>query len=121
MYKVRELFKNILMTSRICRWRETRVSWLKRVLSYCGYRSKRLGSAEFQHYRPGLIYLALIHGLYTVVFKVRLLLEGLCLARRVCQSGRYALIIYFIIRRMFQLRASGPRCWQTTFGRTTRR
>lgn len=55
------------------RWMENRLQWLKRVLASSGYRSKQLANANFGHYRSGLILLGVIHGLYTIVFQVRVL------------------------------------------------
>jgi len=52
------------------RWVENRVTWLKRILTLGGNRSKRMATAEFSHYRSCLIYFGLIDGLYSVVFKV---------------------------------------------------
>jgi hypothetical protein len=53
-----------------CRWMDDRVQWLKRVMAMSGYRSKQLGGSTFANYRNGLVFMGLIHGLYTVAFKV---------------------------------------------------
>jgi E3 ubiquitin-protein ligase UBR4 len=58
-----------LMVHQPDKWMENRVLWLKRVLGLCGIRSKQLGASGFTQYRAGLIFLSLIHGLYTIVFK----------------------------------------------------
>jgi hypothetical protein len=54
------------------KWMENRVTWLKRMLAVCGNNSKQLGNAKFTHYRSGMIFLGIIHGLYTIVFKVHI-------------------------------------------------
>lgn len=53
------------------RWKENRLTWLKRVLVLGGNRAKRGATAEFSHYRSGLIYFGIVDGLYSTVFKVR--------------------------------------------------
>ena len=53
------------------RFMDNRIIWLKRVMGSRGFRTNRFGSAEFSNYRPGLIFMGLIYGLYTIVFKVR--------------------------------------------------
>jgi len=58
------------MFALIFRWMEDREKWLKRIMAMNGYRSKQLGGSTYANYRPGLIFLGLIHGLYNIVFKV---------------------------------------------------
>jgi E3 ubiquitin-protein ligase UBR4 len=58
-----------LMVHSPVKWNENRLMWLKRILVASAYKSKKLGAAEFADYRPGLIFYALIQGLYQQVFK----------------------------------------------------
>ncbi|ODM96234.1 E3 ubiquitin-protein ligase UBR4, partial [Orchesella cincta] len=58
-----------MMVHSPAKWMENRMQWVKRVLATCGFRSKQQALANFGHYRAGLIFLGLIHGLYTIVFQ----------------------------------------------------
>jgi len=58
-----------LTVNALDKWLQNRIHWLKRVMGMCGIRSKKNRAATFDHLRPGLIFLSVIHGLYTIVFK----------------------------------------------------